>query len=123
MPRPRPTPPAAALQSAASTTAAAGSNGLRDGTYTGNSENAYYGRVQVRVTISSHRIAAIRVLDYPSDRRTSRYINSQALPMLEQEVISASSANVDTISGATLTSEAYLRSLDSALSQAGGANA
>jgi uncharacterized protein with FMN-binding domain len=122
LPRPRPTPPPAAVQSAASTDTAAGT-GLRDGTYTGSSENAYYGRVQVQVTIAGHRIASINVLDYPKDRRTSRYINSEALPMLQQEVIAASSANVDTISGATLTSEAYLRSLDKALSQAGGNSA
>lgn len=123
LPRPRPAPPAAALQSAASTTAATNNTGLKDGTYTGDSENAYYGRVQVQVTIANHRIAAIKVLDYPKDRRTSRYINSQALPLLREEVVSASSANVDTVSGATLTSEAYLRSLDNALSQAGGASA
>lgn len=124
LPRPRPTPPPTTLQSAASTdTAAAGNGGYRDGTYTGSSENAYYGRVQVQVTIASHRIASINVLDYPKDRRTSRYINSQALPLLQQEVIAASSANVDTISGATLTSEAYLRSLGKALLQAGGTSA
>ena len=43
--------------------------------------------------------------------------------MLKQEVIAADSANVDTVSGATLTSEAYLRSLGNALQQAGGAGA
>jgi len=123
LPRPRPTPPPAAIQSAASTAAARSGGGLQDGTYTGSSENAYYGRVQVQVTITGHRIAAIKVLDYPKDRRTSRYINSQALPLLQQEVVAASSANVDSVSGATLTSEAYLRSLDKALSQAGGASA
>jgi uncharacterized protein with FMN-binding domain len=122
LPRPRPTPPTPALQPATST-AAADNGGLKDGTYTGSSENAYYGRVQVKVTVASHRIAAVDVLDYPKDRRTSRYINSQALPLLQQEVIAANSANVDTISGATLTSEAYLRSLNRALSQAGGASA
>lgn len=122
LPRPRPTPPTPALQPATST-AAADNGGLKDGTYTGSSENAYYGRVQVKVTVASHRIAAVDVLDYPKDRRTSRYINSQALPLLQQEVIAANSANVDTVSGATLTSEAYLRSLNRALSQAGGASA
>jgi len=125
LPRPRPTPPATvAVQPATSTdTAAAGNSGYRDGTYTGSDENAYYGRVQVQVTISGSQIASVKVLDYPQDRRTSRYINSQALPLLKQEVITADSANVDTISGATLTSEAYIRSLANALRQAGGANA
>jgi uncharacterized protein with FMN-binding domain len=120
LPRPRPTPPASVVQTQ---TADNATSGYRDGTYTGPSENAYYGRVQVQVIIASQKIASIKVLDYPQDRRTSRYINSQALPMLQQEVIAADSANVDTVSGATLTSEAYVRSLSSALHQAGAANA
>ena len=52
---------------------------------------------------------------YPADRRASQRINGRALPMLESEVISAQSARVNIISGATLTSEAYLRSLNAAL--------
>lgn len=126
LPRPRPAAPPrpVVIQPAASTdTAAAIATGYRDGTYTGSSENAYYGRVQVRVTVTNHQIANVRVLDYPQDRRTSRYINSQALPLLTHEVIAANSANVDTVSGATLTSNAYIRSLGTALGQAGGSNA
>lgn len=125
MPRPRPAAaPATTTQTAtdteAATTAAAG---YRDGTYAGSSENAYYGRVQVQVTIANHQIASVKVLDYPQDRRTSRYINSQALPLLKREVIAADNANIDAVSGATLTSEAYIRSLDNALTQAGGPDA
>ncbi|MGN6156832.1 MAG: FMN-binding protein [Devosia sp.] len=123
IPRPRPTPPAAIEPATTSTVAANSGTGYRDGSYTGSSENAYYGRVQVRVTIASQKIVGVTVLDYPQDRRTSRYINSQALPVLKREVIAADSANVDTVSGATLTSEAYIRSLTKALNQAGGANA
>ena len=75
------------------------------------------------MTVTNHAIASIKVLNYPSDRRTSRYINSQALPMLQEEVMAADSANIDTVSGATLTSEAYIRSLGTALQQAGAAGA
>jgi uncharacterized protein with FMN-binding domain len=120
LPRPRPTPPARVVQTQV---AANSPSGFRDGTYTGASENAYYGRVQVQVTIASQKITGIKVLNYPQDRRTSRYINSQALPLLQREVIAANSANVDAISGATLTSEAYIRSLSTALQQAGAASA
>jgi uncharacterized protein with FMN-binding domain len=126
LPRPRPVPPApVAIQPAASTNATATSrtSGYADGTYKGGDENAYYGRVQVQITVINHQIASVRVLDYPQDRRTSRYINSQALPRLKQEMIAAQSANIDTVSGATLTSEAYIKSLGSALAQAGGARA
>jgi len=121
LPRPRPAVPAqVAIQPAALTDT---TSGYTDGTYTGGDENAYYGRVQVRVTVTNHQVASVKVLDYPQDRHTSRYINSQALPVLRQEVIAAQSANIDTVSGATLTSEAYIKSLGRALAQAGGAHA
>jgi uncharacterized protein with FMN-binding domain len=63
-------------------------------------------------------LAGIKVLQYPSDRRTSVAINHQALPMLRSEVVAAQSAKVDIISGATLTSEAFIKSLGGALRQA-----
>lgn len=111
------------IETAQATTVATNGSQFSDGTYTGTNENAYYGRVQVSVTIVGNRITSVTPLDYPQDRRTSRYINGQALPMLQQEVISAQSANIDTISGATLTSEAYIRSLGTALRKATGGNA
>jgi uncharacterized protein with FMN-binding domain len=72
--------------------------------------------------VTNRQIAAVKVLDYPQDRRTSRYINSQALPALQQEVIAADSADIDAISGATLTSNAYIRSLGEALAKAVASN-
>ncbi len=69
----------------------------------------------MQAIVQSGRIVAIKVLQYPSDRRTSVAINRQALPMLRDEVISAQSAQVDIISGATLTSEAFIQSLTAAL--------
>ena len=92
--------------------------GYTDGSYTGPVADAYYGVVQVQAIVQGGRLAGINVLQYPSDRRTSVVINRQAVPMLRDEVISAQSASVDIVSGATLTSEAFIRSLDSALSQA-----
>jgi len=89
-----------------------------DGTYTGASENAYYGNVQVRVAISGGKITDVAFLDYPSDRGTSREINAVAMPQLKQEALAAQSANVDGVSGASDTSAAFRQSLASALSQA-----
>lgn len=89
-----------------------------DGSYTGASVNAYYGYVQVRATVSGGRISNVQFLQYPNDRSTSREINSQAMPYLTQEAISAQSANVDIVSGATDTSNAFRQSLASALAQA-----
>ena len=90
----------------------------KNGTYTGSTADAYYGNVQVQVTISGGRITAVNFLQYPSDRSTSVYINSQAMPYLQQEAIAAQSAQVNVVSGATYTSQAFQQSLASALAQA-----
>lgn len=92
----------------------------RDGVYTGPSVSAYYGYVRIQVQVRGGRVVGVRVLDYPSDRPNSRYINSRALPWLEQEVIRAQSARVHMVSGATLSSRAFIRSTAAALRQAGG---
>lgn len=94
------------------------SSGYRDGVYTGNSEDAFYGNIQVKAVISGGRITDVIFLDFPQDNGTSRSINSQADPMLTAEAISAQSANVDIISGASYSSMAFQKSLASALSQA-----
>lgn len=90
----------------------------KDGTYTGDVADAFYGYVQVQVTVSGGKITDVQFLDYPQDRRTSIEINSQATPLLRQEAIQAQSANVNIISGATQTSRAFIESLGSALSKA-----
>ena len=89
-----------------------------DGTYTGSSENAFYGMVQVRATVSGGKLTDVTFLTYPNDRSTSRMINDQAMPILSQEAIAAQSAQVDGVSGATDTSNAFVQSLSTALSSA-----
>ena len=90
----------------------------KDGTYTGEQVDAFYGLVQVKVVIRSGKIADVQVVQYPNDRRTSVQINSIAVPYLRSEAIQAQSANVDIVSGATLTSEGFAMSLQSALTGA-----
>lgn len=90
----------------------------KSGTYKGKSIDAYYGSVQVEATIADGKIAEVRFLEYPVDRRTSERINSQAMPYLIQEAIQAQTFDVDIVSGATQTSKAFRESLKSALSQA-----
>jgi uncharacterized protein with FMN-binding domain len=90
----------------------------RDGTYTGGVADAFYGQVQVQAIIQGGQIKDVQVLNFPQDRRTSQRINHVALPYLRSEVIQAQSANIDLISGATLTSQAYIESLQSALNSA-----
>jgi len=114
---PTPASPAGTGTSAPLQLAAGGR--YRDGSFTGPAYDTYYGPVQVQVTVQNGRVVAVDVPVYPADRRASQRINGRALPMLESEVISAQSARVNIISGATLTSEAYLRSLNAALGDAG----
>ncbi len=112
---PAPTPTAPATQPPA-----VASGAYRDGTYTGPQVDAYYGLVQVQATIQNGKIANVQFLEYPNDRRTSVRINDIAIPYLQQEAIQAQNANVDIISGATLTSQAFADSLQSALDKAKG---
>ncbi len=90
----------------------------RDGQYTGTVVDAYYGNVQVKAIITGGKISDVQFLQYPSDRQTSRMINSQAMPYLTQEAIQTQSANVNGVSGATATSRAFIQSLTAALTQA-----
>jgi uncharacterized protein with FMN-binding domain len=90
----------------------------KDGTYTGPVVNVFYGQVQIQATVQNGQVSDVQFLQYPSDRRTSQFINSQAMPWLTQEAIQAQSSNVNIISGATLTSEGFIMSLQSALSAA-----
>ena len=90
----------------------------RDGAYTGSVADAFYGNIQVQVVISGGKITDVIFLQYPSDRRTSIEINSQAIPFLKQEAIQAQSAQVAGVTGATATSQAFIQSLSSALQQA-----
>lgn len=88
------------------------------GTYTGSRIRTVYGDVQVKVTVNGNKIMDVQPLTLPSDRARSAYISQVAGPMLRTEAITAQSSNIDIISGATYTSIAYQRSLDSALKQA-----
>lgn len=90
----------------------------KDGAYMGNVADAFYGNLQVQVVIKGGRITDVIFLQYPNDRETSIAINTQAMPLLKQEAISAQSARVDGVSGATASSGAFIESLSNALKKA-----
>ncbi|MDG4875305.1 FMN-binding protein [Mesorhizobium sp. WSM4935] len=115
IPQPRPDYPQASFIQAGMKLAA---HGYTDGVFTGPAADAYYGIIQIQALVQDGRLTALKVLKYPNDRRTSVNINRQALPMLRDEAISAQSADVDIISGATLTSKAFIQSLGGALRKA-----
>jgi uncharacterized protein with FMN-binding domain len=90
----------------------------KDGVYTGDLADAFYGNVRVQVTISGAKLSDVEFIDYPNDRSNSIRINTRAMPLLKSEAIQAQSASVDIVSGATATSEAFIKTLQSALDQA-----
>ena len=107
----------AATVATASASSTSSSTGLTDGTYTGDSVAIKWGDVQVQVVVTDGKITSVEFLTYPTDQR-SQQINGQATPILAQEAVAAQSASVQVVSGATFTSEAFMQSLSSALSQA-----
>jgi uncharacterized protein with FMN-binding domain len=88
-------------------------------TVTGDSADTRWGPVQVRLTVASRRITKVTLADYPQNNRRDEEINARALPILVQETLRAQSAEIDMVSGATVTSEGYVESLQSALDKAG----
>ncbi len=90
----------------------------KDGSYTGSVTDAFYGKVQVKAIIKNGVITDVVFLQYPNDAEHSVEVSNHVIPLLTAEAIKVQSANVDTISGATQTSEAFQQSLGSALVQA-----
>jgi uncharacterized protein with FMN-binding domain len=88
-------------------------------TVTGSVAQTRWGPVQVRITVADGKITAVDVPQYPDGNGRDQQNNTYALPVLKQETLSAQSANIDMVSGATVTSDGYVQSLQSALDQAG----
>jgi uncharacterized protein with FMN-binding domain len=80
--------------------------------------NTQWGPVQVQLTVAGGAISKVTVLQYPSGNGKDQEINDYALPILTKETVDAQSAQIDMVSGATVTSNGYLESLQSALDQA-----
>lgn len=100
--------------SPASASAASGTK-----TVTGDSVDTRWGPVQVQITVTSGKIASATAVDYPQNNGRDQQINAYAIPVLQQESVGATSANIDMVSGATVTSDGYVQSLQSALDKAG----
>ena len=69
--------------------------------------------------MKSGTITAVDVVQYPPGNHKDQEINDYALPILVQDTLQAQSAKIDMVSGATVTSDGYVESLQSALDQAG----
>ena len=85
---------------------------------TGAVASTQWGPVQVELTVSAGTITQVDVVQYPSGNPKDQEINDYALPILVQETTDQQSADIDMVSGATVTSVGYIQSLQSALDQA-----
>jgi uncharacterized protein with FMN-binding domain len=87
-------------------------------TVNGGVADTMFGPVQVQVTVRGGRIVGAHAIVYPQGGGRDQQINSRAIPQLDQETVAIQSARIDTVSGATYTSDGYRRSLQSALDAA-----
>jgi len=104
---PRPTPTAKPV-----------ANAHKTGVFLGAPSQGMFGPVQATLTVRNGKITWVKITA-PQDNPTSAYINQQVVPMLRTETLKAQSANINGISGATVTSDAYYQSLQSALTNSG----
>ncbi|WP_262282420.1 FMN-binding protein [Micromonospora sp. MA102] len=88
------------------------------GTATGSVARTRWGPVQVRITVSGGKITDVTVLQVPDGNHRDQEINDYAVPILRQEALTAQSPRIDTVSGATVTSDGYRESLQSAIDAA-----
>ncbi|WP_052864261.1 FMN-binding protein [Streptomyces niger] len=120
-------PPVAPAPSAAPAPSSAGGTGTAtaptrtsgsNGTFTGDVVNTRYGPVQVAATLKGGRITAVKVLQVPSANGRDQQLAGYAVPQLTRAALTAQSAHIDAVSGASYTSEGYIQSLQSALDRA-----
>ncbi|WP_371672674.1 FMN-binding protein [Streptomyces sp. NBC_00289] len=85
---------------------------------TGDTVQTRWGPVQVRITLKNGKLTEVTAVTYPTENPRDQEINSYAIPRLRAEALTAQSASIDTVSGATYTSDGYRQSLQSALDSA-----
>ncbi|EWT07085.1 FMN-binding protein [Intrasporangium chromatireducens Q5-1] len=113
-------PSAAGTSDGASSGSTGGSPGGATGTrtVTGDAIMTRYGNVQVQITVTNGKITAADVTQIPWQDRHDQVINSQAVPIYNDEAVQSQSAQIDVVSGATYTWDGYTQSLQSAIDKA-----
>lgn len=104
--------------SGSSSTGTTGASAKAGGTYAGSVVQTRFGSVQVQITVQAGKITDVTALQLTDAERKSVQISNRAAPLLRAEVLQSQSADVQTISGATVTSDAYLNSLQAAIDAA-----
>ena len=110
------TSPASAPASGTGTGMGAGAGTMR--TVTGAVADTEHGPMQVQLVLTGDRITKVNLLQRTDDGQESVQIDSFAIPKLKSETLTAQSARIDAVSGATYTSQGYIQSLQSALDKA-----
>ncbi|MDX3569957.1 FMN-binding protein [Streptomyces sp. ID05-47C] len=105
---------AAGAGAAAQEAAQGGAGAAVSGAITGDASQTQYGAVQVRVTVSNGKITKAETVQAPKGGQSDQ-ITANAVPKLNQAALTAQSADIDAVSGATFTSEGYKKSLQSAI--------
>ncbi|MFE6828932.1 FMN-binding protein [Streptomyces sp. NPDC057690] len=108
---------AAGAGAAAQEAAQGGSGAVVSGTMTGDAAQTQYGAVQVRITVVNNKITKAEAVQAPKGG-TSDQKTALAVPKLNADVVAKQSPDIDTVSGATYTSEGYKKSLQSAIDKA-----
>jgi uncharacterized protein with FMN-binding domain len=115
-----PSTPGTSSSSSGSSSGSSGSATTQgtSGTFTGSTVDTRWGPVQVQVTVDSGKITDVQAVVYPQENPRDQEINAYALPVLHDEVLDAQSAQIDAVSGATVTSDGYISSLQAAIDAA-----
>jgi FMN-binding domain len=86
----------------------------------GQTVRTQFDTIQVRIVTVGGRIRSVAFTKLTGDEQLSDLINAHAAPLLLQRTLAAQGADIDTVSGATYTSDGYRESLQSALDKAAG---
>ena len=84
-------------------------------TVTGKVGNTVYGPVQIELVLKNSKIVKVAVLEQPMNTIHDIQIGEFAFPRLISETLTAQSAKIDAVSGASYTSAGYIASLQSAI--------
>lgn len=115
---PQPTQPSQTQNPGGGTaTQPAGVSGIFDGSV--EVARSDYGSVQVQIQVTNGKLTDVGFLRLPDKDGESRQIGQQAAPWLRDQAIKAKGANIAGVSGATYTTRAFIKSLQSALAKAG----
>ena len=111
--------PSSSATSGSTSGSSSANTAAKSGVFVGDPITSQFSTIQVEITVSGSKISNITVLQDSDDEEHSAQVDNYAIPILRSEVLSAQSANVDVVSGATFTSQSYTQSLQSAIDRAG----